>query len=232
MGECASSDQREVAICSYSPAPRGLGREAIVGVEVSRAEVVGTPSLCCDRTGDPRFSLEIVEDLAASPAARGDSTCLPIDVVLPVSATETLWAMNHTYARPRVGNAYLVLLQAQGRLGRRGMATRSSAMQTAAMTATASHRDLAAAMVECRATRTAHPVRIQAARRAAAKGGAPIGAVIVDVEGALVAEGHSCVAPDCDPTSHAELNAVRKAARKLGQFHLPECTLYSTLEPC
>jgi tRNA(adenine34) deaminase len=73
---------------------------------------------------------------------------------------------------------------------------------------------------------------IQAARRAAGYGGASIGAVIIDAEGALVSEGHSLVAPDCDPTSHAEINAIRTAAKKLRRFHLPECTLYSTLEPC
>ena len=73
---------------------------------------------------------------------------------------------------------------------------------------------------------------IQAARRAAEYGGASIGAVIVDAEGALVGEGHSLVAPDCDPTSHAEVNAIRAAANRLGRFHLPDCTLYSTLEPC
>jgi tRNA(adenine34) deaminase len=73
---------------------------------------------------------------------------------------------------------------------------------------------------------------IQAARRAAQKGGASIGAVIIDAEGALVGEGHSLVAPDCDPISHAEVNAIRAATKRLGRFHLPDCTLYSTLEPC
>jgi len=73
---------------------------------------------------------------------------------------------------------------------------------------------------------------IQVARRACENGGASIGAVIVDAEGALVSEGQSLVAPDGDPTSHAEMNAIRTATKKLGQLHLPECTLYSTLEPC
>ena len=73
---------------------------------------------------------------------------------------------------------------------------------------------------------------ITAAHRAAQSGGAAIGAVIVDRQGAVVAEGHSLVAPECDPTSHAEINAIRMAARRLGRFHLPDCTLYSTLEPC
>lgn len=73
---------------------------------------------------------------------------------------------------------------------------------------------------------------IRAARHAAEIGGASIGAVVIDAEGALVSEGHSLVGPDCDPTSHAEMNAIRAATKKLGRFHLPECTLYSTLEPC
>jgi tRNA(Arg) A34 adenosine deaminase TadA len=73
---------------------------------------------------------------------------------------------------------------------------------------------------------------IAAARRAAQSGGAAIGAVILDRHGRVVAEGHSTVASDRDPTSHAEINAIRMAARRLGRFHLPDCTLYSTLEPC
>jgi tRNA(Arg) A34 adenosine deaminase TadA len=73
---------------------------------------------------------------------------------------------------------------------------------------------------------------VAAARRAAQNGGAAIGAVIVDRQGAVVAEGQSLVGPECDPTSHAEVNAIRSAARRLGRLHLPDCTLYSTLEPC
>ncbi len=73
---------------------------------------------------------------------------------------------------------------------------------------------------------------VAVARDAARKGGAAIGAVIVDREGEVVAEGHSLVGPDHDPTSHAEINAIRMAAKKLGRFHLPDCTLYSTWEPC
>ena len=75
-------------------------------------------------------------------------------------------------------------------------------------------------------------VAVEAARRAAANGGAAIGAIVVDGAGAVVAEGHSLVAPDCDPTSHAEMNAIRAAAKALRRFHLPDCTLYTTLEPC
>jgi guanine deaminase len=73
---------------------------------------------------------------------------------------------------------------------------------------------------------------IAAAHRAAERGGAAIGAVIVDRHGRVVGEGHSMVARDQDPTSHAEINAIRMATGKLGRVHLPQCTLYSTLEPC
>ena len=73
---------------------------------------------------------------------------------------------------------------------------------------------------------------VQAARRAAASGGAAIGAIVVDGPGEVIAEGHSLVGPDGDPTSHAEMNAIRAATTALGRVHLPDCTLYTTLEPC
>lgn len=73
---------------------------------------------------------------------------------------------------------------------------------------------------------------VGAARRAAASGGAAIGAIVVDGSGRIVGEGHSLVGPDCDPTSHAEMNAIRAATRALGRIQLPDCTLYTTLEPC
>jgi tRNA(Arg) A34 adenosine deaminase TadA len=75
-------------------------------------------------------------------------------------------------------------------------------------------------------------IAVEAARRAAANGGAAIGAIVVDGAGVVVAEGHSLVAPNCDPTSHAEMNAIRAAVKALGRLHLPDCTLYATLEPC
>jgi tRNA(Arg) A34 adenosine deaminase TadA len=75
-------------------------------------------------------------------------------------------------------------------------------------------------------------VAVEAARRSAASGGAPIGAIVVDASGAVVAEGHSRVGPEGDPTSHAEMNAIRAATRRLGRVHLHDCTLYTTLEPC
>ena len=73
---------------------------------------------------------------------------------------------------------------------------------------------------------------VDAARRSAASGGAAIGAIVVDCGGRVVAEGHSLVGRHRDPTSHAEMNAIRAATRRLGRVHLHHCTLYTTLEPC
>ncbi len=71
------------------------------------------------------------------------------------------------------------------------------------------------------------------ARAAAEAGETPIGCVIVDAEGQVIATGAN--APICahDPTAHAEIRALRDAAQKLGNYRLkPDLTLYVTLEPC
>ncbi|HED64061.1 MAG TPA: nucleoside deaminase [Planctomycetes bacterium] len=60
----------------------------------------------------------------------------------------------------------------------------------------------------------------------------PVGAVIVGPEGNLLARAHNRTRSDCDPTAHAEVIAIRRAARALGYQRLVGCTLYSTLEPC
>jgi len=71
------------------------------------------------------------------------------------------------------------------------------------------------------------------ARRAAAKGEVPVGCVIVDGEtGVILARAHNRTESSADPTAHAELLALRAAARKAGAARLPECDLYVTLEPC
>jgi tRNA(adenine34) deaminase len=68
--------------------------------------------------------------------------------------------------------------------------------------------------------------------RLAGKGGeVPIGAVVVS-DGAIVARGQNRVLRDVDPTAHAEIVALRAAAAALGNYRLPGCTLYVTLEPC
>jgi len=70
------------------------------------------------------------------------------------------------------------------------------------------------------------------ARQAAERGEVPIGCVIVDASGAVLAEAANRTETDKDPTAHAELLAIRMAAAKAGAPRLPECDLYVTLEPC
>lgn len=61
--------------------------------------------------------------------------------------------------------------------------------------------------------------------------GGPFGAVIVR-SGKIVAKAHNTVLLSKDPTSHAEINAIRQASRKRGSFDLSGCELYTTCEPC
>lgn len=62
-------------------------------------------------------------------------------------------------------------------------------------------------------------------------GGGPFGAVIAR-NGEIVAEGSNCVTLNNDPTAHAEVTAIRNAARKLGTFDLEGCEIYTSCEPC
>ena len=61
--------------------------------------------------------------------------------------------------------------------------------------------------------------------------GGPFGAVIVK-NNTIVAEGYNMVTSSCDPTAHAEVTAIRNAARALGLFHLDGCEIYTSCEPC
>ena len=70
------------------------------------------------------------------------------------------------------------------------------------------------------------------ARRALGTGDVPVGAVVVGPDGAVVGEGHNAREADGDPTAHAEVLALRAAARTLGRWRLEDCTLVVTLEPC
>ncbi|HLP88143.1 MAG TPA: tRNA adenosine(34) deaminase TadA [Nostocaceae cyanobacterium] len=63
-------------------------------------------------------------------------------------------------------------------------------------------------------------------------GEVPVGAVIVDSSGNLVAEGVNRKEREQDPTAHAEIIAIRSAAKTLQTWRLNDCTLYVTLEPC
>lgn len=61
--------------------------------------------------------------------------------------------------------------------------------------------------------------------------GGPFGAVIV-LNNEIVGEGYNTVIFDNDPTAHAEVNAIRNASKKLKSFHLNDCILYTSCEPC
>ncbi|MEJ2061567.1 MAG: tRNA adenosine(34) deaminase TadA [Gammaproteobacteria bacterium] len=72
---------------------------------------------------------------------------------------------------------------------------------------------------------------LELARRAEAEGEVPVGAVLVK-DGAVIAEGWNRPIGTHDPTAHAEIVALRAAAQALGNYRLPDATLYVTLEPC
>ena len=69
------------------------------------------------------------------------------------------------------------------------------------------------------------------ARVAGARGEVPVGAVIVK-EGAVIGRGGNAPIAGTDPTAHAEIAALRDAGRALGNYRLPGCDLYVTIEPC
>ncbi len=69
------------------------------------------------------------------------------------------------------------------------------------------------------------------AQQAAAKGEVPVGAVLV-CEGEVIGEGFNCPISTNDPTAHAEVMALRGAAKRISNYRLPNTTLYVTVEPC
>jgi tRNA(Arg) A34 adenosine deaminase TadA len=70
------------------------------------------------------------------------------------------------------------------------------------------------------------------ARAAEAVDEVPVGAVLVGADGEILAEGHNRTISNSDPSAHAEIQVLREAGRKLGNYRLPDTTLYVTLEPC
>jgi tRNA(adenine34) deaminase len=72
---------------------------------------------------------------------------------------------------------------------------------------------------------------LERAREAALRGEVPVGAVLVKA-GEVVAEGANRPIGGCDPTAHAEIEALREGGRVLGSYRLTDTTLYVTLEPC
>lgn len=72
---------------------------------------------------------------------------------------------------------------------------------------------------------------LRQARRAEAEGEVPVGAVVV-YNGRVLARAHNRPLALRDPTAHAEILALRRAAKKLGNYRLSGCALYVTIEPC
>lgn len=73
---------------------------------------------------------------------------------------------------------------------------------------------------------------LAAARQAGDVGEVPVGAVVVDAAGEVLAVAHNEVETQSDPTAHAEILALREAGRRRGTPRLTDCDLYVTLEPC
>ena len=72
---------------------------------------------------------------------------------------------------------------------------------------------------------------LKLAERAAHQGEVPVGAVLIQDQ-VLLGAGSNGPIGQCDPTAHAEINALRGAAKAMGNYRLPGATLYVTLEPC
>ncbi|MES9536780.1 MULTISPECIES: tRNA adenosine(34) deaminase TadA [unclassified Actinomadura] len=73
---------------------------------------------------------------------------------------------------------------------------------------------------------------LEAAREAAEDGEIPVGAVVLDASGEIIGTGRNERERTADPTGHAEIVAMRRAAAALGGWRLSGCTLVVTLEPC
>lgn len=82
--------------------------------------------------------------------------------------------------------------------------------------------------------RDAHWMRqaLAAAARAGERGEVPVGACVVAGSGLLLASAGNRTRTDCDPTAHAEIVALRQAAREAGNYRLTGAVVYSTIEPC
>jgi tRNA(adenine34) deaminase len=74
-------------------------------------------------------------------------------------------------------------------------------------------------------------VALAEARAGLAAGEVPVGAVVV-VGGVIVGQAHNAPIGLVDPSAHAEVLALREAARKIGNYRMPPATLFATLEPC
>jgi len=96
-------------------------------------------------------------------------------------------------------------------------------------------RDMIFDVTEMNGPDTHHYFMAQAialAKHAATLGEVPVGAVVVDAEGRVLASAHNTRETQDDPCGHAELSAMRAAAKAQGHWRLEDCTVYVTLEPC
>ena len=73
---------------------------------------------------------------------------------------------------------------------------------------------------------------IEEAKKAAQRNEIPVGAVIKDASGKTIAIESNKTIELCDPTAHAEINAIRRACRERNDLYLSDCTIFVTLEPC
>ncbi|NIA08781.1 MAG: tRNA adenosine(34) deaminase TadA [Nitrospiraceae bacterium] len=73
---------------------------------------------------------------------------------------------------------------------------------------------------------------LEQARIAARHGEVPVGAVLVDKKGQILAKAYNMPISQCDPTAHAEILALRQGAKEVGTYRLTGTTLYVTIEPC
>jgi tRNA(adenine34) deaminase len=73
---------------------------------------------------------------------------------------------------------------------------------------------------------------LEEAREAYARAEVPVGAVLVGDQGEILSRGRNAPISTCDPTAHAEIQALREAAAAIRNYRLPGTTLYVTLEPC
>jgi tRNA(adenine34) deaminase len=83
-----------------------------------------------------------------------------------------------------------------------------------------------------RASSSPMALALDAAEQAALRDEVPVGAVLVDSKGAVIAAAGNRVEADHDPTAHAEMLVLRAAAARLGRARLDDCDLWVTLEPC
>lgn len=74
-------------------------------------------------------------------------------------------------------------------------------------------------------------IALKEAQKAYEKGEVPVGSVVIH-EGKIISQTHNQPISLNDPTAHAEILALRQAAKKLGNYRLTGCTLYATIEPC